>query len=420
MSQIFIKTSDGKYMTAEYSSGGDYIITGIAANPRDAQGETTQQPTRLIAKSDYAAADTNITIEEVYNQIKLTCNLEELEEIVTSPTNEDDLYSPFTNRQKYATEFIAWGEGESAFNGFWELLADGTDYDGAEIYHHYIQVQKSHAWRFNGDQYISQNGTNQQDVLMQARQHTCTAFLCSMGHTEGKKSMKDNSIDSKISMDNFLVISVNGNGKDDSNALPTEQQINAANPVAEYIGNMGGGYISPTDSDTTNYIVISGKIMMQSEKQKCTQNRMTPDVRTDYPRLKQYAEGTRDWMVDLISFWHQTVHLDDGKNGDGGYYFTKFYKCATPQSTPQEVTTVDSEGIFPYNDQWKNCTDLNYNYSAIGSEEDKMWKYPMLAVELKIGEKYCVETVDSEGKSSYSWKTLEQCPVKTYNGVSEK
>ena len=104
MSQIFIKTSDGRYLDCEYSSGGDYVVTGIAANPRDAMGETTQQPTRPIAKKDYAGSDTNITIDEVFNQIKLTCNLEELEEIVTSPTNSDELYSPFTNRQKYCSD----------------------------------------------------------------------------------------------------------------------------------------------------------------------------------------------------------------------------------------------------------------------------------------------------------------------------
>lgn len=68
-------------------------------------------------------------------------------------------------------------------------------------------------------------------------------------------------------MQKYLVITINGNGQDESGYVPTEQQIQSKAPVAEYVGNIAGGFFSPTDNDTTNYIVISGKMIATSQKQ---------------------------------------------------------------------------------------------------------------------------------------------------------
>lgn len=247
--------------------------------------------------------------------------------------------------------------------------------------------------------------------------HPCTAFLCELGHDD-EKNAKDNKVQGKIDMTKYLVISVNGNGKDDNTAVPTESQINSASPVGVYTGNIAGGYLSPTDSNTTNYLVISGQICMMSEKVRCTHRGDELD-RTDYPVILSHIDEMITSIINIPYYWHQTVHLDDSKNGDGAYYAVKFYTAATPQSTPQAVTTHGNEGLFPYNNAWKDATDLKYAWSAEGSEEDKMYKFPMLAVEIKVGDKYCCETINQDGTSSYSWRTLEDCPKITYNGESQ-
>lgn len=61
-------------------------------------------------------------------------------------------------------------------------------------------------------------------------------------------------------MTDYLVISVNGNGKDgESEFYPNDSDLLEAIPCAEYVGNEVGGVFSPSDENTTNYIVISGK-----------------------------------------------------------------------------------------------------------------------------------------------------------------
>lgn len=48
---------------------------------------------------------------------------------------------------------------------------------------------------------------------------------------------------------------------------PSENDLRNAAPVAKYVGNLAGGYLSPTDNSTTNYIVISGKFIATSSYQ---------------------------------------------------------------------------------------------------------------------------------------------------------
>lgn len=66
----------------------------------------------------YASDDTNISVADVYNKILLTCELEEVEDLISSPLADEDMYSPATNYQKYLREFISEGEGDTAINAF--------------------------------------------------------------------------------------------------------------------------------------------------------------------------------------------------------------------------------------------------------------------------------------------------------------
>lgn len=105
-----------------------------------------------ISKKDYVSNDTNVTIDETYNQLVLTCNLEELDTIVDSPTDEEGIYSPYYNKQLYCKEYAASGDGTASWNGFCDMLNTGSSsWDGASIITHYVQLYKSNVWKFNGD-----------------------------------------------------------------------------------------------------------------------------------------------------------------------------------------------------------------------------------------------------------------------------
>ena len=360
-----------------------------------------------IGKKDYASNDTNVTIDETYNQLVLTCDLDEIETLVDSPTDEEGAYSPFVNKQKYAVEYVSWGEGSSARNGFKDMVLTGkTSYDGANIITHYAQIYLSNVWKFNGDQYIKTDHTGQLEILKKAKQQTCTAFLAEFGKTE-PSSAQDNSIPKAPDMQRYLVISINGNGQDEeASARPTASQIEANIPLAEYVGNINGGFFSPADNDTTNYFIISGKMICTSWEQKNTGN-------MSFNQLQSYINQGGSWFTDILTY--NTVHLDDDKNGDGAFYAVQFFDANKDTDKPY-ARTSNEESLFPYNSEWKSLTDLNYGYSAAGDETDRINKFPILQCTVKIGEKYACEMIDSEGNSYYEWHTLDDCPYETYQG----
>ena len=84
-----------------------------------------------------------------------------------------------------------------------------------------------------------------------------------MGSIEKNTDTTDNSPTSKIDMNSYLFISINGNNDDsEANHSPSDQTIQNRSGMIEYIGNSSGGVFSPTDDNTTNYLVFSGKICL--------------------------------------------------------------------------------------------------------------------------------------------------------------
>ena len=417
--QIYIQTdSEDVYNVAQYTpSTGDYTITGTSGNPNRASATSSMHPVHTLRKSDYKADDSNITIEEVYNQIVLTCNIEEIEDVVDDPTDPDQTRSPFTNKQKFCEEYVAWGEGTSAFSGFQDMIrSSATGYDGAYKNQWFVQVKKSLKWKFNGDKYIDEMGFDQTNVLEKAGKEKCVAFLASFGKSETSPNNANNQIQGKVNMQDYVVISICGNGANDSNARPNENDIRTHIPVAEYVGDVNGGLLSPVDDKTTNYIVLSGKIRALSCGLMGTQPRNnTWGHQVGYPELKydlEHNEGAWVFSSFFTKYWHQTVDLKD--NGDSGYYFQRFFKAHTPDETPHEVTDFDSAMVLPPV-EW-NQMRLRYSYSGWGDETDRIHKLPLLACELKVGDKYCCEIHNSDGTSDYVWRRLEDCPSWSYQG----
>lgn len=214
---------DGVRHVIDYNQAtGDYTVGPEATLPEDAV--IAGYPELVTIEGDlYASDDTNITIDEVYNKLKLTCEIKDVEEIIQSPLDDDSMYSPFTNKQHYCTELLGINYDISAFI---ELLMHGTsERDNAKIYDWYVQVYKSKNWEFSGDKFISEDNTNQWKVLQRARAETGIAFLCAFGKNEtGTK--QDNSIKPAPDMKKYLVIGVNGNRVDEENRLyPSESDL---------------------------------------------------------------------------------------------------------------------------------------------------------------------------------------------------
>ena len=380
-------------------------------------GDTDKMMSRLktinLTSDMHSDTDTNITVGDVYTQVQVKCDLEEQEDIIESPLSNDSLVSPFRSKNIYMTEYISEGEGSKAYNAFKAIVkGNETDYDNAKKIDWFLQVVDNKNWKidtFNGSTIQKELPTvcptdgawrNQYLVPKYVKEHSLSPCIFRMGSVEtdaGKT--KDNSITSKLDMSTYLYISVNGNEKDtDEEASPTPTDLQNHSNMLEYVGGQGGGMFSPTDEETTNYLVFSGKMLLQPIQKE------TDTFQNCYDNVDKTINGLTPY------YWHDTVPSDN--NGDGRYYTRKFY---------QQV--MDGEGdsnylrsgvsLQPWTKDKANHL-YKYNYTAAWDDSDKYKKLPILECELIIGNKRLIEkNIDEYGNSTFEWVELGNEPTIT-------
>ena len=357
---------------------------------------TTARQTTDIVTGLVTDTDTTISVGEVYNKIMLTAKVESMESVIESPLDNDLLKSPFSNKQKYMTEYSSDGEGTKAINAF-DAMTHGqeTSYSGGCVTDWYVQMMNNSQWLFPK----SGSGNLMEEYCSEGRnQHLLPNFLAknqgaaimALGKVEKKTDGKDNSPTSKVEMTNYLVVSVNGNCDDkEATTYPNANSLKADIPRAVYNGSMTGGVFSPTDEGTTNYIVLSGKLVL-NPVMKLTDT---------------YAQIHYSSMI--YAWWHKTV--PSRNNGDGRYYTQQWWATETPNvGTTWDIIT--DHGFVPFTDTGPQLYE--FKYSAIGDGSDHISKVGVLACMLIIGDK-CVVEKGTEGQvTDFEWrkyKTLEEC-----------
>ena len=356
--------------------------------------KTTAQRAVTIALANVADCDTTISIGDVYNQLLLTAKVEDIESVIESPLDDDLLDSPFTNKQKYLTEYSSDGEGSRAYNAMKAMVNDkSTDYDAGTITDWYVQVMRNKQWSFSmkGNtavdlvQYFGADGTNQHALPMWLGTSAGAAILA-LGSVKQYTAKNDNSPTSKVSMTNYLVVSVNGNANnDESQARPNADTIKQNMPYAVYNGNSAGGVFSPSDEDTTNYIVLSGKLILNPIMATTGNFSAMRKKMGDRPPY-QGSGGGGGTTPPPMYFWHKTV--PSRNNGDGRYYTRRYWKATTPS---EEATWNEGkdDGFYPYTGEGPE--EYEFKYSAVGDGTDTISKVAVLACMLVIGNKCVVE-----------------------------
>lgn len=368
--------------------------------------KTTAQQAVTIALANVADCDTTISIGDVYNQLLLTAKVEDIESVIESPLDDDLLVSPYINKQKYLTEYSSDGEGKTAYNAFYAMTHDQkTTYGAGAITDWYVQVMRNKQWTFpmkgNTDidivDYFGSEGTNQHalpDWLGQAP----GAAIMALGSVKMNTANDDNSPTSKVNMTNYLAVSVNGNGidNDENKTYPSVADIQKNIPYAVYTGNKAGGVFSPSDDKTTNYIVLSGKVIL---------NPIMRQTNT-YTKLhnKEWHGGLPMGLKENeIYVWHQTV--PSRNNGDGRYYTRQYWQAETPDKEVSWHEGADS-GFYPYTGEGQE--EYEFKYSAVGDSTDTISKVAVLACMLVIGDKCVVETGTEGQTTDFVWQKYKE------------
>lgn len=368
--------------------------------------KTTAQQAVTIALANVADCDTTISIGDVYNQLLLTAKVEDIESVIESPLDDDLLVSPYINKQKYLTEYSSDGEGKTAYNAFYAMTHNQkTTYGAGAITDWYLQVMRNKQWTFpmKGStdidivDYFGSEGTNQHalpDWLGQAP----GAAIMALGSVKMNTANDDNSPASKVNMTNYLAVSVNGNGidNDENKTYPSVADIQKNIPYAVYTGNKAGGVFSPSDEKTTNYIVLSGKVIL---------NPIMRQTNT-YTNLhnKEWHGGLPIGLKENeIYVWHQTV--PSRNNGDGRYYTRQYWQAETPDKEVSWHEGTDS-GFYPYTGEGPE--EYEFKYSAVGDSTDTISKVAVLACMLVIGDKCVVETGTDGQTTDFVWQKYKE------------
>lgn len=368
--------------------------------------KTTAQQAVTIALANVADCDTTISIGDVYNQLLLTAKVEDIESVIESPLDDDLLVSSYINKQKYLTEYSSDGEGKTAYNAFYAMTHNQkTTYGAGAITDWYVQVMRNKQWTFpmkgNTDidivDYFGSDGTKQHalpDWLGQAP----GAAIMALGSVKMNTANDDNSPTSKVNMTNYLVVSVNGNGvdNDENKTYPSVADIQKNIPYAVYTGNKAGGVFSPSDEEATNYIVLSGKVIL---------NPIMRQTNT-YTNLhnKEWHGGLPIGLKENeIYVWHQTV--PSRNNGDGRYYTRQYWQAETPDKEVSWHEGVNS-GFYPYTGEGPE--EYEFKYSAIGDSTDTISKVAVLACMLVIGDKCVVETGTEGQTTDFVWQKYKE------------
>ena len=368
--------------------------------------KTTAQQAVTIALANVADCDTTISIGDVYNQLLLTAKVEDIESVIESPLDDDLLVSPYINKQKYLTEYSSDGEGKTAYNAFYAMTHNQkTTYGAGAITDWYVQVMRNKQWTFpmkgNTDidivDYFGSEGTNQHalpDWLGQAP----GAAIMALGSVKMNTANDDNSPTSKVNMTNYLAVSVNGNGidNDENKTYPSVADIQKNIPYAVYTGNKAGGVFSPSDEKTTNYIVLSGKVILNPIMRQT-------NTYTNLHNKEWHGGLPMGLKENEIYVWHQTV--PSRNNGDGRYYTRQYWQAETPDKEVSWHEGADS-GFYPYTGEGPE--EYEFKYSAVGDSTDTISKVAVLACMLAIGDKCVVETGTEGQTTDFVWQKYKE------------
>lgn len=374
--------------------------------------KTTVQQAVTIALANVADCDTTISIGDVYNQLLLTAKVEDIESVIENPLDDDLLVSPYINKQKYLTEYSSDGEGKTAYYAMKAMVnGEHTNYGGGAITDWYVQVMRNKQWTFpmkgNTDidivDYFGSEGTNQHalpDWLGQAP----GAAIMALGSVKINTANDDNSPTSKVNMTNYLVVSVNGNGidNDENKTYPSVADIQKNIPYAVYTGNKAGGVFSPSDEETTNYIVLSGKVILNPIMAVTGNFSAMRKKMGDRPPY-QGSGGGGGTIPPPMYFWHKTV--PSRNNGDGRYYARQYWQAETPDKEVSWHEGADS-GFYPYTGEGPE--EYEFKYSTVGDSTDTISKVAVLACMLVIGDKCVVETGTNGQTTDFVWQKYKE------------
>ncbi len=445
-------------------AASNWYNINVAESAEDIECSGPSASTITLASELVEDTGTQISVEEAYNQIQLTCSRKEISEIAVSPLDEDTLVAPFPRRTLYCRELVAFPEDQDDYSynkwsghvraGLCDMYNGNyiTDTNLYKIYDYYVQVFRSTNWKLCGVNYSSalsaayeENdvydvfNANEHSLLNAASARPSTLAespivpcIVKVSKSKAKRSWGED-VKEFSEEATYLVIPVRGACYRDGNTSDKQCETLQARGQILYdhgglvkcVTSTAGGSLSPADSETTNYIVIEGSVLLSPPFWSTYEDKIGDGFGDEQlPSYKPFTTcsnandlpgGIRDYEERYD--WFTTKEGETA--GAAMYWFN-------PDGSRKDFR----QGLeFSFLPPFEGQTALPFNYNADCDDWDTIDKVPILDCRMKVGDKYCVETfedyTDTTGhkrtRSIMQWLTEAECPrysVKDYDGVA--
>lgn len=397
-----------------------------------------------------------LEIGEVWNRFRVVCDAGESEETVTAPLDDDALGSPFRRRAWYCTEYWQQKGGTTAdlagfFRMCWRSVLQGYP---ANTWRRdwWVRVMDARGWRFfqtvgtrsgsrewNGS--IPVDAT--QDAWLFYEQHNTAsgtwenkvpdrlvidggAALLEVSTAKTMADREDNSIPTDVDSAKYMVIGVGGEKTEEFPAsyLVYQEQLKEANafwdrralegmPRAAYDGEAVN--LSPTDTETTRYVDISGSLILAPVK-NCAQTWNA--FMTQFPpstNPEGYAGAFYNIPANKITDGEDEKEMWLRRCYRQGEQPQQWYTGLAEQSTSGADGGAGNPGLDMFDSsETRKMFKMDLCDSGFGPAGiDSVSLVPVLRCMLVVGDKCVREREGGDGSpESYYWaqfKTLEEC-----------
>ena len=390
--------------------------------------------TRYLTTDTVEDSETQLDVQEVYNQLSLTVSPQGDDTVIASPLDSDGTVPALGPRFHYMTEWAVDGNSSSAATSLWKLVTKQEDdsYDKQKTWKDYwVRVMRNVYWKIGhgsgvgsevtdlvADAVAKGDGSVTQQNLLDSLGTELRAMLVKIGTADHKPGTGDTSKQATMSMSNYMVISVNGN-RSDTAPYPDDSDILAAMPLASYEGGSSTTAYSPSGDGETSYLVIDGTICL------------CPVMDT-----LLFLDGVRGYTSSFDFLTKYPVDYLGGSMYDFTLGGVKTSASRTNSGDGRWLTFgwAGSQFLYPTNDgmgwteaEWKTWRETGkmahwfpdtgdapeeYEYKT-SDGKDTMDKFDVLWCMLRIGDKVLVEDKSkSGGVDAFAWqtyKTLEEC-----------
>lgn len=392
--------------------------------------------TITLSADNVADMDTQLDVQEVFNQLSLTVSPKGDDTVIKSPLDSSGRIPAMGGRQYYVTEYAADGNKVEPARAFFDLIKGHSDsgYNSQVWKDWLIRVMRNVYWKIGSGSGIDtvkgelsevtdwvaaaikdstqDNPAYPEDVTDKLRTNL-GALLVQVGTLDHKPGTGDTSRQTAISMTDELIISVNGN-EDDTNTghYPTDDAIKAAMPLMSYEGGDSTAVYSPSVADVSgegyhNYLVIDGTLTL------CP----IMDTSFEVEKVRKYSSGDDFWNNYVKD---NNLSILDGRAGilagvspsrvdkHGRYLAFEWWKKGAQTGT--------RKGYVPYTQDGPEL----YEYKT-SDGKDTVEKVDILWCMLRIGDMVLVEDRSKQGGvDAFSWqtyKTLAECGGNTQDGI---